>query len=651
MNFFLILPIFAVLSMLAALPMTESAEGYTYDAPLQQQNVGATLHDIVCNTPQNLYLLDWQTPLCLHTATYESLIGRELDIAPAAGHANIDSYMMISSQNARHTLEMASTTYDANGGGQKGLESLTGSYDGLYYPYVLDFDANVVAHGIYPRAIGPPDLSVSLRGPPERYLSVLAGDIGPLSIDATQSSAAFEEITTALSDDGDHVWIEHYSDNPLTRQIDLKRSLLVLHDGYIFGSGYYLDDFNLTSALNSIFGSGFRTIDNRYDVQTIKIGALVPPLERPGGAGVMRMLATSIAEDDFNAYLKGKGSAWRIDVDIRHTHPGTDEPLEAMMSFNDDGISLVAGPSASSSVLAIKPYADENDMTILSCCSTSPALAINDDSVFRLAPDDTLQGPVIAEILINDGRNLLIPIWRDDVWGSGLADSVIQRFEARGGLTDASVGTYKLCSDDGCYDTVFSEMVSTLNMTVHQYIDQGIYNADEIGIVFIGSAETIDFLRMASGYDILDDVRWFGSDSVAQNAEIISAGTSGFAEEVGFRAAIFAADTTSERHVRLTDRLAEHTDLEPNVYVYSSYDAVWVIGLAIEAAGSQDDPLLVRAQIPEVARMHDAAIGPIFLNDAGDSVKAAYNVWIVIDNKWMHAGTYSEAIDSVDPLQ
>ena len=69
--------------------------------------------------------------------------------------------------------------------------------------------------------------------------------------------------------------------------------------------------------------------DGRYDVQTIKIGALVPPLERPGGAGVMRMLATTIAEDDFNAYLKGKGSAWRIDVDIRHTHPGTDEPLEA----------------------------------------------------------------------------------------------------------------------------------------------------------------------------------------------------------------------------------------------------------------------------------------------------------------------------------
>ena len=608
MNSHLILPIFTVLFMLVALPVAESVEEYTYDAPLQQQNAGAALHDIVCNTPQNLYLLDWQTPLCLHTTTYESLIGRGLDIAPAAGHANVDSYMMVSSQNARHTLEMASTTYDANGGGQKSLESLTGSYDGLYYPYVLDFDANVVAHGIRP------------------------SDVGPLDVKAAESTVTVDEIRVLLSDEGDHVWTEHNAINPLTGDVERKRSLLVLHDGYIFGSGYYLKD-------------------SPDDVQTIKIGALITPLERPGGAGVMRMLATAIAEDDFNDYLEGKEAAWIIDVDIRHTHPGTDEPLEAMMSFNDDGISFVTGPSASSSVLAIKPYADENDMTILSCCSTSSALAINDDSVFRLAPDDTLQGPVISEILINDGRSLLIPIWRDDVWGSGLADSVIQRFEAGGGLTDASVGTYKLCSDDGCYDMVFSEMISALNMTVQQHIDQGIYGADEIGVAFIGSTETIDFLRMASGYDILDDVRWFGSDSVAQNAEIISAGPSGFAEKVGFGAAILAADTASDRYVHLTDRLAEHTDLEPNVYVYSSYDAVWIIGLAIEAAGGHDDPLLVRAQIPEVARMHDAAIGPILLNSAGDSAKAAYNVWTITDGKWVHTETYSEAIDFADPLQ
>ena len=577
----------------------------TYGTPRQQQNVGAAMHDIRCNEPLELYVRNGMTPVCLHSATYEILAGRGLDLEPAAGHAGIDSYMMIASQNVRRTLDGAIAAYDGSGGGQEGLDRLTGSYDGLYYPYVLDFDANIVAHGTRP------------------------GDLGPLDVEAVQSTRTVDEVGALLAGEGDELWTEHNAIHPLTGDIGRKHSLLVLHDGYIFGSGYYLKS-------------------SPDDIQTVRIGALVPPIDRPGGAGILRMLATSIAADDFNEYLEGKGAPWRLEVAVRHTHPGTDEPLEAMRSFNSDGISLVAGPSASSSVLMIKPYADENGMTLLSCCSTSPALAIEGDSIFRLAPDDTRQGSVIARLMEEDGRKLLIPVWRDDIWGAGLYLSAAKSFEEAGGAVDTSVGSYMPCNGDGCYDEAFSEMVPALSSTVQRYVDQGMYSTGEIGIVFAGFEETVGFMDMASGYDVLDDVRWFGSDSLAQHADIVSAGTAEFAETVRFGAAIFAVDATTDRYVHVRDRLAEHTDLEANVYAYSSYDAVWVLGLAIEAAGGQDDPILVREQIPAVAETHDPAIGTISLNSAGDSEKASYDIWVVADGGWTHAWVYSDETGFVD---
>ena len=82
------------------------------------------------------------------------------------------------------------------------------------YPFVIDLDTKkVVAHGSNPDRIG---------------------EITVLVTDSTVS------LETYLSlEDGEGIWTEYTFHNPATGMEQAKRSWVISHDGYLFGSGYY----------------------------------------------------------------------------------------------------------------------------------------------------------------------------------------------------------------------------------------------------------------------------------------------------------------------------------------------------------------------------------------------------------------------------
>jgi hypothetical protein len=87
---------------------------------------------------------------------------------------------------------------------------------GQLYPFVLDpVDITVVAHGAEPDRVGT--TSVSL----------------------TESDRPYEQILEELKSNKG-TWVEYRYVNPDTGQEQIKKTWLFLHDGYIFGSGYYL---------------------------------------------------------------------------------------------------------------------------------------------------------------------------------------------------------------------------------------------------------------------------------------------------------------------------------------------------------------------------------------------------------------------------
>ena len=99
------------------------------------------------------------------------------------------------------------------------------------YPFVIDSNAIIVAHGSNPDHVGANStLIASINKPIDMIISELQ--------------------------EGE-VWVEYTFNNPATGTEQHKRSLFVLHDGYIFGSGYYVayDDAmtdKMTDAMSSL---------------------------------------------------------------------------------------------------------------------------------------------------------------------------------------------------------------------------------------------------------------------------------------------------------------------------------------------------------------------------------------------------------------
>jgi len=386
-------------------------------------------------------------------------------------------------------------------------------------------------------------------------------------------------------------------------------------------------------------------------LQDTTIGALIPQTGRNDDAGEHRTLATEFAVADFNRYLEGKGATWRLSVDIRDTGANNATALEQAKSLHAGSVTLISGPSASSGVSAIKPYADANDMIIVSCCSTSPALAVAGDNIFRLAADDSLHGPVIADLIRTDGKEVLIPVWRDDIWGNGLYQSTADAFEALGGTVDASVGSYDACENvPSCYDADFAGRVAALDDAVAMH--SGTVGADKIVVLFIGYGETADFVREAAEYPALRQVHWVGSDAnVLASPLVEEKAVFDFLVDVNFRSCIFAEDTTSRQYMDLEARFDDALESTPNVYAYSTYDTIWVIGLAIEAAGAGGGFDEIKRQIPLVASGYVGMLGDIELNGNGDLDESSYAVYGIEESGWVHIGTYVPGTGLVERSQ
>ena len=178
-------------------------ESAQYTTPLQQHNDGIPLHEIQCNTPRELYVRGSQMPVCLYPDTYQMLLDRGVSLSQPPTPESI----------VREVIKDAIAMYDSDQDGA--FASITAMMStGPWYPFVIDSDTIVVvAHGADPDHVGVNSKLLEATGKP---VDVVIAELG----------------------EGE-VWVEHTFNNPATGTEQHKRFLLVLHDGYIFASGYY----------------------------------------------------------------------------------------------------------------------------------------------------------------------------------------------------------------------------------------------------------------------------------------------------------------------------------------------------------------------------------------------------------------------------
>jgi len=279
-------------------------------------------------------------------------------------------------------------------------------------------------------------------------------------------------------------------------------------------------------------------------------------------------------------------------------------------------------------------------MLLVSCCSSAPALAIPNDSVFRLVPDDRNQGTAISKLIQHEGIEVLVPVWRGDTWGDGLSEASTDSFVDRGGIIDEGI-RYNPESPE------FSASTSLLAEKVQGYVDE--HGADKVAVLFLGFAEILSFTQSASEHEILNDVRWFGPGANTKEHRLIEDPIGlDFSTNVQFTTVQFAA-SKNPTYEKVQTYLTETLGTDPNTFVHSSYDAVWIIGLAMLETQSTDVST-IKAMIPEIAENYSGAIGPTKLNEAGDLAQADYEVWGIRGGEWVLLGKYTQSDDSISLL-
>ena len=478
------------------------------------------------------------------------------------------------------------------------------------YVYVFrDSDGIIVAHGVDKSLIGKNM---------DDLLDVNGDNIGKYVI---HDSATKEG-----------VWVEYLWEDPETQKILPKSVWLVIHDGYIFASGIYATDNISVYAPLNIPVKTAETLSGE-----VKIGLILPLSGDLASHGNENWEGSKFAVTEFNKYLKEIKAPWHLTMVSEDSATNPVVALEKLSSLKAKGIDLVVGPETSSNVRSLKGYSDSNNMLLFSCCSTAPSLAINDDSIYRLTPNDTFQGTALSKIITNDNIEVLVPMWRADAWGDGLQDSTAKSFEKRGGIVGEGV-RYNPESPE------FSAAASLLSKQVQDYVDE--YGADKVGVLFIGYAETVHFMQSASQYEILDDVRWYGGDSNVKEPRLVNDPIAAkFANSVSFTASQFSV-ATNPTHDKVDVHVSEKLGRSAYAYVHSSYDIVWILGLSILDTQSTDVDLIKKV-IPRIAENYKGAIGTIKLNDAGDLDGVDYGIWVIQDGKWISGGIYDHILDTI----
>ncbi|WP_283638144.1 ABC transporter substrate-binding protein [Marinovum algicola] len=320
--------------------------------------------------------------------------------------------------------------------------------------------------------------------------------------------------------------------------------------------------FLLATALT---GLGAMTAQAASHSEMVKVGIIL------GFTGPLETLAPAMADSGEMALAEVNEAGGILDGMMAEAVRGDGTCADAAAAtaaaerlVTSDGVSAILGAMCSGATGAVLTNVSlPNGILQISPSATSPGLSSIEDNglFFRMAPSDARQGEVIAEIIMERGIDEVAVTYTNNDYGSGLASSFQQAFEAAGGSVTLSAS-----HEDGKAD--YSAEVGSLAsaggdaLVVIGYVDQGGSGVIQAALD-TGAFETFVLPDGMIGTALENN---FGSDidgSFGQNPSVENERGDEFlamAEAAGF-------DGTS-------------------VYAKEAYDSMALILLSMAAAGS-----------------------------------------------------------------
>ncbi len=374
---------------------------------------------------------------------------------------------------------------------------------------------------------------------------------------------------------------------------------------------------------------------------TVEIGVLAPLSGSLTELGATALATLEIAKDDFQKVFP----TVTINETVVDTKSDPQVALQELQALSQKGIRVFIGPFSSEELLAVKSFADQNDIILISPTSTAPSLSL-DDNIFRISPDDSRQSMALATFVSSRQIDYIVPVVRDDIYGNEFIEQFQPQFQGLGGETVSPI-VYNTSNTD------FEPVVAQVKTAVQEILQQA--PDAVVGVLAVSFDEIVGIFNAASGDELLSGLSWFGADGVAQNESInADAVAAAFAETVDFTASTFSYNAISHPYLpfsqhleNLITKVLQNYATPQTTQIPAIYDGLWLAGIMQFDAGVTD----LNQELVRISRQLVGIIGTIDFNDTGDRDYGFYGFYRFGNAKWTLIAAYRfSKYGSIEPF-
>ena len=306
-----------------------------------------------------------------------------------------------------------------------------------------------------------------------------------------------------------------------------------------------------------------QAVADESDGPALKIGLLSTYTGSLSEFGPVTESAVSLAIKHVNA----AGGVWGRPVELV-TGDSAAEPNtaveEARRLIEIEGVHAIVGPLTSGSTIQVtEAVSAASGVPIISPSATSPQLSLIQDNgfTFRSTVSDAAQGPVLAQLAVDEGYTRLGVLFINDAYGQGLHDAFVGAYGGQTvgiGFAQAQasyLAELRAAAEDGGQALVVIAFPVEAQIIIREAVENGFFDR----FLFVDGSKSQDLVDAFP--NVLD-----GATGTAPSGGPPSAATEAW--EAGY--------------------IAEYGELSPLPFVRESYDAALAIALAAERAGSPD---------------------------------------------------------------
>ena len=331
-----------------------------------------------------------------------------------------------------------------------------------------------------------------------------------------------------------------------------------------------------------------------------------------------------LAVNDVNDYFSANDIDMKVTADIRDTENEPQGLINAFNHFTENNIRYVASAGISMNLFLTERSLGEFNGIMIH--SSSTALIEKPDNLFRIIPNDVTTTDEITKMLVSDGVKKLIILYRNDIWGYELSETLVEYAYEK----DIEVHTveYEAMFLPYGLDDALAECEAK-----YEELSEGSAPGD-VAMAVMAFNEMSEIMTIASESEALLGMRWYGGDGYILNETLITdPNLAAVASRVKLSCPAVAENPDSA-YQKLKAKVTEKLSYTPRSNNFLIYDAVRAAALAM--AKNLDNPVDAATQ----AFAEEGYIfGDIELDEDGDRQGLSYQHLNVVNN----GGEYSWA--------